>query len=51
VYREHYNKEKNETSLRRHLNAPIALRMRKDLEEELQKLLTARLSSHGEIAG
>ncbi|NWG33713.1 MAG: MOSC domain-containing protein [Chloroflexi bacterium] len=36
MYREHYNKDKSEASLRRHLNAPIALRARKDLEEELQ---------------
>lgn len=39
VYRDHYVKNKNEESLRRHLDAPIAVRIRKDLEEELQKLL------------
>jgi MOSC domain-containing protein YiiM len=39
MYREHYNKSKSEESLRRHLNAPISVRERKDLEEELQKLL------------
>jgi MOSC domain-containing protein YiiM len=40
MYREHYNKNKSEESLRHHLNAPISVRERKDLEEELQKLLS-----------
>ncbi len=40
MYREHYVKDRSEESLRKHLNAPIDIRSRKDLEEELQKLLT-----------
>jgi MOSC domain-containing protein YiiM len=40
MYREHYVKDKSEASLRKHLNAPIDIRSRKDLEEELQKLTT-----------
>ena len=39
MYREHFNKKKSEESLRRHLDAPISVRERMDLEEELQKLL------------
>lgn len=38
MYRGHYEKDKSEESLRRHLNAPIDIRSRRDLEEELQKL-------------
>lgn len=40
MYREYYEKDKSEESLRRHLNAPIDIRSRRDLEEELQKLTT-----------
>lgn len=40
MYREHYVKDKSEESLRKHLNAPIDIRSRRDLEEELQKLTT-----------
>jgi MOSC domain-containing protein YiiM len=40
MYREYYNKNKSEEILRRHLDAPIAIRARRDLEEELQLLLT-----------
>lgn len=36
IYREHYVKDKSEESLRRHLKAPIAERVRRDLEEELK---------------
>lgn len=39
MYREYYNNKKNEETLRRHLNAPIAVRARADLEKELQALL------------
>lgn len=39
MYRKHYTRDKSEASLRKHLNAPIAIRSRRDLEEELQKLL------------
>jgi MOSC domain-containing protein YiiM len=37
MFREYYNRDKSEESLRRHLNAPIAIRARKDLEEEMQR--------------
>jgi len=40
MYREYYVKDKSEESLRQHLNAPIDIRSRRDLEEELQKLMT-----------
>ncbi|MCK7537760.1 MAG: MOSC domain-containing protein [Marinilabiliales bacterium] len=39
MYREHYAKDKTEESLRKHLNAPIDIRSRRDLEDELNKLL------------
>jgi MOSC domain-containing protein YiiM len=45
MYREYYNRHKSEKTLRRHLNAPIAIRARQDLEKELQRL---RTSTRGE---
>jgi len=39
MYRDYYEKDKSEETVRRHLNAPIAVRSRRDLEQELQKLL------------
>ncbi|RJP51372.1 MAG: MOSC domain-containing protein [Anaerolineaceae bacterium] len=42
MYRDHYNK-RDEVTLRRHLDAPIAIRARNDLEEELQKILAAKV--------
>ncbi|GAB4463620.1 MAG: hypothetical protein Kow0070_24400 [Anaerolineales bacterium] len=45
MYREHYVKDKSEESLRRHLNAPISVRARRALEEELEALLMAKKSS------
>lgn len=39
MYREYYVKDKSEESLRKHLNAPISIRSRRDIEEELQKLM------------
>src|SRR5215216_5125976 len=39
MFRDFYDKDKSEETLRRHLKAPIAIRARKDLEKELQKLL------------
>jgi len=39
MYREHYAKELSEDMIRRHLNAPIDIRSRRDLEEALQKIL------------
>lgn len=42
MYREYYNKHKSEEILRRHLKAPIAIRARRDLEAEFQRLLASR---------
>jgi MOSC domain-containing protein YiiM len=39
MYRDYYDRNKSEEALRRHLNAPIAIRARKALEADLQKLL------------
>jgi len=39
MYRDYYEKGKSEETLRRHLAAPIAIRARIDLEEELSRLL------------
>jgi len=41
VFRDYYNKNKTEETICKHLNAPIAIRVRVQLEEELRKL-TAR---------
>jgi MOSC domain-containing protein YiiM len=38
MYRDYYVKHKSEESLRMHLNAPIAIRARVDLEKELKTL-------------
>jgi MOSC domain-containing protein YiiM len=40
MFRAYYEKNKSEETLRRHLNAPIAIRARRDLEKELQNLLS-----------
>jgi MOSC domain-containing protein YiiM len=40
MFRDYYDKNKSEETLRRHLKAPIAIRARKELEKELQKLLS-----------
>jgi MOSC domain-containing protein YiiM len=37
MFREYYNRNKSEELLRRHLEAPIAIRACKDLEEEMQR--------------
>ena len=39
MFRDYYDKDKSEETVRRHLNAPIAIRDREALEGELQKLL------------
>lgn len=39
MFRDYYDNDKSEETLRRHLNAPIAIRARRALEKELQKLL------------
>jgi MOSC domain-containing protein YiiM len=40
MFREYYEKNKSEATLRRHLHAPIAIRARRDLEQELQELVS-----------
>jgi MOSC domain-containing protein YiiM len=40
MFRDFYNKHKSEETLRRHLKAPIAIRARRDLEQELHILLS-----------
>ena len=42
MYREYYVKDKSEETLRKHLNAPIDIRSRRDLAEELNKLLVQK---------
>jgi MOSC domain-containing protein YiiM len=39
MYRDYYDRNKTEGVLRRHLNAPIAIRARRALESELENLL------------
>jgi len=39
MFRDYYDKNKSEETLLRHLNAPIAIRARREIEEDLQKLL------------
>jgi MOSC domain-containing protein YiiM len=39
MYRDFYDRNKSEDTLRRHLNAPIAIRARRALESELEDLL------------
>jgi len=40
MFRYYYDKNKGEETLQRQLNAPIAIRARRELENELQKLFT-----------
>jgi len=42
MFRDYYEKDKSEETLRLHLRAPIAIRARKETEEDLQKLLSKR---------
>jgi len=42
MYREYYNSNKSEELLQRHLNAPIAIRARTDLEKDLHQLLNRK---------
>jgi MOSC domain-containing protein YiiM len=44
MYRDYYNSNKDEETLRRQLAAPIAIRARRDIEKELRKVL-AQLAS------
>jgi MOSC domain-containing protein YiiM len=39
MFHDYYEKDKSEATLRRHLNAPIAIRARTELEQQLQVLL------------
>ena len=39
MFRDYYDRNKSEETLRRHLNAPIAIRARRALESELENLL------------
>jgi len=39
MFRDYYDRNKNEETLRRQLNAPIAIRARRDVEADLRKLL------------
>jgi MOSC domain-containing protein YiiM len=40
LFRDYYRREKDEATLRRFLMAPLAIRMREDVEKDLQKLLS-----------
>jgi hypothetical protein len=42
LFRDYYQTRKDEETLRRFLRAPIAIRARKDVETDLQKLLAQR---------
>jgi len=42
MFCEYYDHHKSEETLRRHLKAPIAIRARRDVEEELQNLRAAK---------
>ena len=42
MYRAHYQKDKSEKLYRLHLNAPIDIRTRREMEDELQKLLQSK---------
>ena len=39
MFRDYYDRNKSEETLRRHLNAPIAIRARRDLEAALRRLI------------
>src|SRR5689334_15060189 len=47
MFRDYYDRKKSEETLRLHLKAPIAIRAREDLEEELQHLLATKTSESG----
>ncbi len=38
MFRDYYERNKSEETLRRHLNAPIAIRARRDIEKDLKRL-------------
>ena len=39
MFRDYYDRNKSEETIRRHLQAPIAIRARRDVEKDLRKLL------------
>ena len=41
MFRDYYDRNKSEETIRRHLRAPIAIRARRDIEKELRALLNA----------
>jgi MOSC domain-containing protein YiiM len=45
MYRDYYEKTRSEETLHRHLNAPIDIRSRTELENELSELLNAKTDS------
>jgi MOSC domain-containing protein YiiM len=42
MFRDYYDNNKSEETIRRHLNAPIAIRARKDIEKELRERFAQR---------
>ena len=47
VFRDYYQREKDEATLRAFLKAPIAIRARKDIESDLEKLLASSNAKPG----
>jgi len=45
VFRDYYDRNKSAETIRRHLNAPVAIRLRKSLEKELEILLATSASN------
>jgi len=41
VFRDYYDKNKSAETIRRHLNAPVAIRVRESIQEQLEKLTDA----------
>lgn len=51
MFREFYDRHKSKETLLRHLRAPIAIRARKDLEKELQKLSSQDTNPNAVVRG
>jgi len=45
VFRDYYDRNKSAETIRRHLNTPVAIRLRKSLEKELEILLATSASN------
>ena len=45
VFRDYYDRNKNVETIYRHLNTPVAIRLRKSMEKELDVLLATRASN------